>query len=156
MRLYEIIREVKIDNSRGWGAVPYNAEIDYMGLKVLMRPSIFLKLALPLTEPVSKNNIKAHISAGGTIGAPFLSIRIPEEWDDSNFKMHAKVVGHEGRNRMSAILELEGDNPVEVHILPVGGYRRRDLTDDMVAAMNRGLYVEQSDKILPGRIFTPV
>lgn len=37
-----------IDNKDGWGAVPYNQEVNYFGLKVKMTPSIFLKLAAPL------------------------------------------------------------------------------------------------------------
>jgi pyrimidine deaminase RibD-like protein len=44
----EDLNELKINNQSGVGAVPYNAEIDYHGLQVAMKPSVFLSLALPL------------------------------------------------------------------------------------------------------------
>jgi spore germination cell wall hydrolase CwlJ-like protein/GNAT superfamily N-acetyltransferase len=36
--------EYKVDNSAGLGATPNNSNVDYKGLRVLMRPSVFLKL----------------------------------------------------------------------------------------------------------------
>ena len=48
MRALEFITELKIDNRGGLGAVPHNADVDYHGLRTVMRPSMFLKLSLPL------------------------------------------------------------------------------------------------------------
>lgn len=48
MRIKEIL-ESRINNKTGAGAVPFNQDIDYFGAKVMMKPSIFLSLALPLT-----------------------------------------------------------------------------------------------------------
>jgi hypothetical protein len=49
MRAQEFL-EYKINNRSGIGSVPYNQEVDYFGLRVAMRPSTFLKLALPHAE----------------------------------------------------------------------------------------------------------
>jgi hypothetical protein len=73
-----------IDNKDGWGAVPDNQEVDYLGLRVTMTPKHFIDLAAPLgAEPSDK--IEQHLEQGGTIGAPFLQIEIPESWEDGDF-----------------------------------------------------------------------
>jgi len=102
MRLRELLSEVKIDNKQGAGAVPYNQEIDYFGLRTAMRPSTFLRLAAPLGQEHSAE-LEKYIADGGAIGAPFLEIKIPMEWDDGDFSKPAQVAGHEGRNRMTAV-----------------------------------------------------
>lgn len=146
------ITEIIIDNVKGAGAVPYNADVDYFGLKVLMKPSTFLSLALPLSEAPSKDGLKKHIKDGGSIGAPFLDITVPPEWDDKNFKNSAKIQGHEGRNRMSAVLELEGDSPIEVHLF-FKGYRARNITPEMISKANEGLFAERSTRMIHGPLF---
>ena len=153
MRAHEFLDELKIDNKDGKGAVPYNQDIDYFGLRVAMRPSTFLKLALPLPEDASYEYIKNHIAQGGSIGAPFLDIKIPPAWDDGDFSQPAKVSGHEGRHRMKAALELEGDEPVETHIFPKGGYRARDLTPDFVKHLNQSLETQAGGRIISGPLF---
>lgn len=153
MKISEFICEVKIDNAKGAGAVPYNAEIDYFGLRVAMKPSTFLALALPLDEPTSKEGLKKHLQDGGAIGAPFLEVAIPPAWDDGDFSESAQIKSHEGRNRMKAIIELEGDEPIEVHIVPRGGYRARDLTDDYRKRLQAGMYAEQSKRLINGPLF---
>lgn len=155
MKIIELLSEVQIDNDNGWGAVPFNADIDYFGLRVLMKPSVFLKLAAPLPEPSSKENIKKHLQNGGSIGAPFLDITIPPQWEDGDFTKAARVRGHEGRNRMAAVMALEGDAPVEVHLIPGGGMRNRDITPDMIKALNVVLYPEgMTVKTMDGPYFT--
>ena len=47
------LNEVIIDNQRGLGAVPDNDNVDYKGIRVKMRPSIFLELA----EYTSRNEL---------------------------------------------------------------------------------------------------
>lgn len=152
MRLRELLSEVKIDNKDGAGAVPFNQDIDYFGLRTTMRPSTFLGLAAPLGQEHSVE-LEKYIADGGAIGAPFLEIKIPAEWDDGDFSKPAQVVGHEGRNRMTAIKKLEGDNPIEVHILPRGGYRARDITPEFKAALVKGLYAEKSTSLVHGPLF---
>jgi hypothetical protein len=142
-----VTAKVIIDNRKGWGAVPYNADVDYFGIKSLMKPSVFLKLALPLTDAPNLAAITDHIKQGGAIGAPFLDVAPPVEWEDENFDMFAKVSGHEGRNRMTAILSLFGDNPIETHLF-VKQYRAREITRPMVESMQDGLYMEKSTRLL--------
>lgn len=146
------MNEHKIDNRKGAGATPNNADVDYFGLRVKMKPSTFLKLAAPLGMEHSKD-LEKYIADGGAIGAPFLTVDIPAEWNEGDFSKPAAVRNHEGRNRMSAILKLEGDVPVEVHIFPRGGYRARDLTKDWIASMKSGLVAEKSTKYVSGPLF---
>jgi hypothetical protein len=152
MRATEFITEVTIDNVKGAGATPYNQDIDYFGLRVKMKPSIFLKLALPLGQPHSAE-LEKYIADGGAIGSPFLEIKIPPEWDDSDFSKFAQVAGHEGRNRITAIKKLEGDEPIEVHLIPRGGLRARDLTAEFVEKMQEGMYAERSTHLVSGPLF---
>ena len=88
MRLRELLSEVKIDNKDGAGAVPYNQDVDYFGLRVMMRPSTFLRLAAPLGQEHSAE-LEKYIADGGAIGAPFLEIKIPPEWDDCDYSKTA-------------------------------------------------------------------
>jgi predicted chitinase len=152
MRLRELLSEVKIDNHKGAGAVPYNQDVDYFGLQVMMKPSTFLRLAAPLGQEHSAE-LEKYIADGGAIGAPFLEIKIPPEWDDGDFSKPAQVAGHEGRNRMTAIQKLEGDTPIEVHIFPRGGYRARDITPEFRSAIARGLQAEKATNIIAGPLF---
>ena len=141
--------EYRVDNREGLGSVPYNANVDYMGLRVLMTPSVFLSLANPLKEPKSVDYIVQHMENGGALGAPFLNIDIPERWFEGKFADYARVVGHEGRNRMMAIQKVEGDGPVEVHLFPRGGIRARHLTQEIIEQLQVGM-ISESGKIVPG------
>ena len=143
--------EVNIDNRAGAGAVPYNTEVDYFGLRVMMRPSIFLKLAAPLGQPHNEK-LEQYIAQGGAIGSPFIMVDIPEAWEDGDFSQLAEVTGHEGRNRVSAVLKLEGDAPIEMHLFP-RYLRRRHLTSQWIEALNRGLTAEHSGRVVPGPLF---
>ena len=132
MKASEFIIEVNIDSKDGLGATPNNQEIAYKGYKVMMRPSTFLKLALQREhiDPEKMDYIKNWIASGKTIGPAHLDIMFPDIWfDDWNpyrdehgpgFDVYLEVApwvyAHEGRHRMDAILQVEGDNPVETHI----------------------------------------
>ncbi len=152
MKLASVLTEVVIDNQNGWGAVPFNSDVDYFGLRVQMRPSVFLKLAAPLDAPPSEE-IKAHVAAGGAIGAPFLMVTIPPEWEDGVFSKVAAVRSHEGRNRAHAVMAVEGDKPIEVHLFPQGGLRARDITTEMREALRSGMKAERSDRVVTGPLF---
>ncbi len=150
-----VLDEVKIDNKNGLGQVPMNDNVDYLGLKVAMRPSTFLNLALPLpeTQRQSVAHITQNLEQGGSIGAPFLNIRYPEEWENNDFTTPAKVVGHEGRNRMLAIQKLEGDEPVEVHLFFGGGTRSRHLTQRIRKELVMGLTNQSGTRYITGPLF---
>ena len=148
--------EVTIDNREGAGATGYNANVDYRGLRVMMRPSTFLRLAAPLGGAHSPD-LEKYIAQGGAIGAPFLLVEIPDSWEQGDFDSPAAVYGHEGRNRMSAVRKLEGDEPIEVHLIPAGEnreYRNRHLTAQHIAALNRWMRREKSSSIESGPLFT--
>ncbi|CAB4241807.1 hypothetical protein UFOVP71_345 [uncultured Caudovirales phage] len=146
------VNEAVIDNVKGAGAVPNNQDVDYFGLRVKMKPSTFLKLAAPLGREHSAE-LEQYIANGGAIGAPFLDIAVPPEWDDNDFTKSAQIKGHEGRNRMTAILKLEGDKPIETHLF-VKYYRNRDLTPPFVEKLNSGLYAEKSTHLIGGPLFS--
>jgi hypothetical protein len=156
MRAQEFIDEYKINNQSGIGAVPYNQEIDYFGLRVAMRPSTFLKLALPMNNSrEDQQSIEHIIQQKDTegIGAPFLNISVPQSWEDGNLKEPAKVIGHDGRHRMAAILKSEGDEPVETHLFPQY-LRRRDFDahPEWVQALNKQI-ISQRKTPMSGPFF---
>ena len=155
MRAKEFL-EYKINNQSGIGSVPKNQEIDYFGLRVAMRPSTFLKLALPMPNTAqdqeSVEYVKQHKDTEG-IGAPFLEIDIPEGWESNDLSKPARVVGHDGRHRMAAIMQSEGDDPVEVHLFPLGLRRRHfDANPEWAQELNQ-VIVGQRGNTVPGPIF---
>ena len=142
MRAQEFITELKIDNRGGLGAVPHNADVDYHGLRTVMRPSTFLKLSLPLDknspdEQATIQHLRKQINDQG-FGAPFLTIAVPEAWENDDFSLEAKVRDHDGRHRMYAILDEQGDRPVETHIF-LPHFRRRDITDNIIENLRNGV-----------------
>lgn len=91
---------------------------------------------------------------GGEFGAPFLQIKIPEEWENDNFVGDAKVSNHEGRNRMYALMELDGDIPVEVHLFPMGGLRARHLTSEIMKQLNKRMVPQGKTSTISGPFFS--
>ena len=156
MRWEPTLDELKIDNVNGLGNTSNNQNIAYMGLNVLMKPSTFLKLALPLRlnsdEQKKIDYIKKELDNRG-IGAPFLQIDIPEDWEKGITDKPARVVGHDGRHRMMAIQSAEGDTPVEVHLFP-RGYRNRDFKahPEWIEELNNGL-INESGQYMSGPFF---
>ena len=152
MKIFEV-ESVNIDNKNGWGAVPNNQQVDYFGLRVKMSPSIFLNLAATLENPTSSKKIEDHLKNGGSIGSPFLVIKIPEEWEDGNYSKPAKITSHEGRNRMFAVKKLYGDIPIEVHLFFSNGIRNRHITKEWIDQLKKQLVNEELTKIIKGPLF---
>jgi len=146
------VDEAELD-PKGWGETPMGTDVDYFGLQVQMKPSTFLMLAAPLGESESNADVEKHMAAGGKIAYPFLDIKDPVEWEEGNFKQPAKVVGHEGRNRMKNWIKLHGDTPIQVNIFLRNANRRRYITDDMISALNKGVVAERSDRYVSGPLF---
>jgi len=140
--------DVNIDNKEGWGAVPNNQEVDYFGMRVKMKPSVFLKLAESRRGVPAVDKVVDHIKNGGAIGAPFLIISYTQG-------SPAEIIGHEGRSRMIAIQQVFGDIPVEVHLFFNSDTvnRARHLTPDIVADINKTM-MSQDDQELSGPFFT--
>jgi hypothetical protein len=148
MKMTDVLAEaVNIDNKNGRGAVPHNQEVDYFGMRVKMKPSTFIALASKLgKEP--EGEMVDYIRKGGAIGSPFLTIRI----EDTN--QPAIVTGHEGRNRMLAVIKAEGDVPVEVHLFFNSNQvnRARHLTPELVGSLKQKL-ISQDDNIVNGPLW---
>jgi len=155
MRSHEFLTELKIDNRNGLGAVPHNASVDYHGLRTVMRPSTFLKLSLPLDknspdEQATIQHLRGQINDQG-FGAPFLTISVPEAWENDDFSLEARVRDHDGRHRMYAILDEQGDGPVETHLF-LSHFRRRDITDGIIKNLRNGM-LSQNGQYVGGPIF---
>ena len=155
MKLFEIVNVVNINNVNGAGAVPLNQEVDYFGIRVMMKPSTFLKLATPLSREYAKSvdGLKQHMQQGGSVASPWFNVEIPKTWHQNDLSLSAQVEGHEGRNRMMAIQEMYGDVPVEVHLFFRGGLRARDIKPDYIQKLNSGMYAEQTDNLILGPLF---
>lgn len=148
---------LKIDNEHGAGAVPHNRSVDYYGLRVRMRPSVFLALTSPLAvSPAAEKRIEGLVEflrGGGAVGAPFLDIDIPDAWEDEDFSEIPRVSGHEGRHRMIAARRLYGDEPVEVHLFP-RHFRARHITPRWARLWNTALVRERTnDEAVRGPLF---
>jgi hypothetical protein len=130
----------------GWTSV--NHDIDYFGVRVLMRPSNFLKLAHPL--PVPKDSTLQFLRKAVRNQEPLGSSWLNVEWDHRVPSW--SVTGHEGRHRMLAIQAEEGDEPTEVHIKPGGGIRRRHMTPEMLKELKTGIFSEVGDIFVRGAV----
>lgn len=154
-----------IDNKNGLGQVPNNENVDYLGLRVKMRPSVFLDLAKSHQEHTKTvQHIIEHLQQGGKIGAPFLTIDLPDSWKE-DFKSNdsqdqdmkildvAEVVAHEGRHRMAAVRELYGDKPIETHLFFQGNVRNRHLNQQIIEKMQTKIKNEDGKRVYGGPLF---
>ena len=143
-----IIDEINIDNNKGIGATPNNRDIDYKGLRVLMRPKTFIRLAAPLNrqDATSIDFIKNKIESGEGIASPYLTIEIPEQWKDGSIEVPAKVIGHDGRNRMWAVEEEEGNDPIEVHLF-FYNMKASDIKPEWIERLKKGMIMQGSSGV---------
>lgn len=156
MRAREFVDEYKVDNTKGLGATSYNASVDYYGFRVQMKPSTFLKLARPLVTPISVDYIEQYLKGDGALASPFLIVEIPDKYFEGVFDESARIVGHEGRNRMMAVQKVEGDDPVEIHMITRGENREvrsRHLTPEIIDEINKGVWNESGTTVVPGPLF---
>lgn len=144
--------EAELDPS-GWGSTPHGKDIDYFGIRVQMRPSIFLRLAAPLDRSHMNAEVVKHMTGGGKIAPAMLYVKIPPEWEDGDFIPEAEVAGHEGRNRMMNWIDIHGDEPVQVNIIATGEFRRRDFTDEIIEELSKGMHGERGRFFVPGPLF---
>ncbi len=134
---------VPFSSEHGLGAVPFNRSVDYHGFVVLLKPSMFLRLALPHTEErhQAAKEIVRLVKEGYPLGPPFLDILLPHDDDP------VRVKSHEGRGRMLAVQQLAGDLPVPVHCILRGGDRTRDITEDHIKAMKNFVMSEDGKRV---------
>lgn len=147
--LFEIYGPV---SPTGIGSIPFNQNIDYMGLRVLMRPSIFLKAAARLSGDRERkvDELVGLLNQGELFGNPVLWIKFNDKMfddlGDGDFiyeEAAATVVGHEGRHRMEAIMKAYGDIPVEVHLL-FNRMNRSDITREHINLLKKEIKQERT------------
>lgn len=135
----EKVNGVIIDNVNGKGSTPLNQEINYLGFVVYMKPSTFLELALRgLRDPELASSY-----SGEPIGAPFLQVYYTEENNT------IEVSDHEGRHRVSGIINSLGDDfQIPVHIKAFGKKARYFTPEGILKARwisQNGREVDMSD-----------
>lgn len=126
----------KFDNYIGIGTSKYHFSGLYEKIEVLMKPSIFLKLAHPLKNLDNSEFIINHIRNNFPIATPFLFIGM-------NLKGDIKITGHEGRHRMHSIKFIFGDNPTNV-LLIFDKFESIKKIPDFLAYINRGILSEDN------------
>jgi hypothetical protein len=151
VELTEDLDEAELDPT-GWGNTPQGTDVDYFGTKVIMRPSMFLKLAAPLTSAGENPKVVQHMEKGGKIAYPFLDIKEPAEWEAGDFTEDARVKTHEGRNRMKKWIEMKGDEPIQVNLFFRGANRSRYITKEMIARLNQGM-ISETGNYVAGPLF---
>lgn len=145
--------EAELD-PRGWGAVPQSIDVDYFGLQVKMRPSMFLKLARPLDDAGVNPEVAQHMEKGGKIAYPWLDFAEPIEWEQGDFSKDARVRTHEGRNRMHKWIKMKGDDPIQVNIFFKHANRRKYITPEMIEKLSQGAFNETGQWV-NGPLFDP-
>jgi len=120
--------EIKFDPKNGIGSVPYNQEINYRGFVRTLTPLQFLRNTAELKGESSAKGIEEAIRQGEAVGNPFLDV----QWDKQEKVW--RVVGHEGRNRATAINRINPETQIPVHFFPKGGLRAKDISEEMRTA----------------------
>lgn len=143
------IGKITFSASKGFGSVPNNSNVWYMGFVGFMKPSTFMSLALDdqgQQEPTSRD-LEKFVEEGYAIGIPFLEIAIDEIGNDL-----PRIKGHEGRGRMRMIRRVNGDEPIPVQFFLRGGMRSRDVTKEMADEIKQGIFAEKSERIVKNPI----
>lgn len=139
------VGKITFSSSKGFGSVPNNTNVWYMGFVGFVRPSVFMSLALDdegQQEPTSRD-LEKFVEEGYAIGIPFFEIVIDDEG-----KTLPKIVGHEGRGRMRMVRRVNGDEPVPVHFFLRGGMRSRNITKNMADEIKQGVYAQGSERLV--------
>lgn len=152
-----LLEQLRIDNQQGMGATLFNQQVRYRGLRVLMTPEVFLRLALPLpfaaADAQRTQQLADLMRQGQAIAAPFLIIALPDTWrTDITAPESAWVQGHEGRHRMLAAQHLQGQTPVETHLF-FGPLHRRDVTEQIIQRVRRQLIPQGRTLSVAGAFF---
>lgn len=132
---------VHFDPVDGIGEVPDNRNVRYMGFVVWMPISEFLGLNPPLCGDGSTKKVAGlarELSKGKVFAPPFLVVDVLgvdglNLWLDEEIKEVIKsfrVRSHEGRHRMTALLQIAGDVSVPVQVFGPRGWRALDFSVD--------------------------
>jgi hypothetical protein len=136
------------DEPNAWGFTPNHEDAEYLGFYARMKREKFLALAAPLPDWKKNQAVGEHIAGGGKIASPMLYLHIPKGWLEGDFSQPAEVVGHEGRNRVTALPPHTVENVI---IIPKY-LRARHITPRMIEEIDRRLYTENDDRHAPKRL----
>jgi|APSaa5957512622_1039677.scaffolds.fasta_scaffold28825_3 hypothetical protein len=139
------IGPVVFDPEHGIGNVPINSNVNYLGFVVWMRPSDYLALNPPLHDDGKDNAyrwILQQVIKGKPIAPPWIDVKIvPDarmEYEADNparttgEPTRLKVIGHEGRHRMTIVMDLCGDDVLVPVPVFMPKWRARDLSPHML------------------------
>lgn len=145
------VRGIRFDNDIGEGAVPDARVIARTGAIVLMRPSVFLSL-VP-AEDIRSVDYLSQIDV--PFGSPFIEFRIDEE-DETVMPV---VLQHEGRSRLTVVMDTVGDEPVPVFLFVKSGTwtcRARELESSWIERIAAGAVREKTRFSVPQIIDGPL
>ena len=148
------VGRVAFDNRRGFGATPNNAEVLYFGFAAELTPRDFLKLVTPADRSEDAKRFIGFIDELAPMASPMLYLKVNlEDWKAGK-PLRVEAQQHEGRGRMNALREVEGNVPVPVHFIVNGGYRARDLNKDFFGALRASGIVAQggSEYLAPYKV----
>lgn len=153
------VQNVAFDQEKGMGSTPNNRNVKYLGFVMELKPSTFLQLALDADRSDDAKKFVGFIRKHAPLASPTYYVKVNEKEYLSGEPLRVAITGHEGRGRMWAIDELNGNTPTPVHIILDGGMRARDLNEKFFEDLrNVGLISEREktgdpQKIPIGRIF---
>lgn len=144
---------VKYDQISGAGAVPYNEDIETFGVGVLMKPSVYLSLVLPLRAHDIKSKISEAVDKEQPIGSPWLALKFGEN-NGVRCVEGTKVISHQGRHRAKAILEKYGDVEMLVHLIYLGA-RPKQVSSTISEQVNHGM-INENGSFITGPFWVPI
>jgi hypothetical protein len=138
------VGSVVFDNVNGMGSTPDGQNVEYKGLVIVIKPSVFRSLAAAADRSEDAAKFVKLIREGKTVAAPFLSLRPILKGDEL---IALKVVNHEGRARADAVKELIGDVPIPIQLFCSGKYDRARYIDTefLDVLTNDGLIPQDSE-----------
>ena len=123
------INHVHYDQKNGAGTTKEGENPLYNGFIGYMKASTFLSLCQMQganANDRTTKGLKKYIQKGGTIASPSLTYNVQEQ----------QIVGHDGRHRVLAIMDLYGDSLIQVYIKLANGLRGRTVNSDLIDAFN--------------------
>lgn len=131
------------DNEKGIGWSELHFSREYDSIEVLMKPSIFLKLAYPLHEPYKSHIefIATHIDKELPIATPFLIL-------NQSKRGKFTINGHEGRHRTTVIKRKFGDELSKVLLI----FENFKFSNKILNEINKGV-LSESDLFIEGPLF---
>ena len=148
------VGKVAFDNERGFGHTPNNEEVMYFGFVAEMKPTDFLKLVPHEDRTEDAKKFVRFIGELAPMASPMLYLNTNMNSWKAGEPLRVQVQQHEGRGRLWAIKDVEGNVPVPVHFIINGGYRAKDLNKEFFDALRENGIVAQggSEHLKPYKV----